>query len=218
MFKLTVDPTLAPDEAEKVTIELEAGVPVAVNGKELSPATLVQVLNAIGGRHGVGRVDLVENRLVGIKSRGVYETPAGTVLYHAHRELERLVLDRESSHEKERIATRYAELVYFGQWFSPLKEAYDAFVDKIAENVTGSVTLKLYKGSALVVSRTSPCSMYSVGLASFNMTGYDARDAAGFIRLFGLPERVRALTRERLGEKADRTVGGGRAGREEIKR
>src|SRR6266568_1719525 len=173
MFKLTVDPTLAPDTPEKLTIEFVAGEPIAVNGKKLSPAKLIQTLNEIGGRHGVGRVDLVENRLIGIKSRGVYETPGGTLLVTALKALESLTLDRESSHEKERIATRYAELVYFGQWFSPLKEAYDAFVDKIAENVTGSVTLKLFKGSALVVSRTSPCSMYNEALASFNMTGYD---------------------------------------------
>jgi argininosuccinate synthase len=191
MFKLTTDPTLAPDEPEKVTIDFESGVPVAVNGEELSPAELIQTLNAIGGRHGVGRVDLVENRLVGIKSRGVYETPGGTMLVTALKALESLTLDRESSHEKERIATRYAELVYFGQWFTPLKEAYDAFVDSISENVTGSVTLKLFKGGALVVSRTSPYSMYSEALASFNMRGYDARDAAGFIRLFGLQTRGR---------------------------
>jgi len=191
MFKLTADPTLAPEEPEKVTIEFDAGVPVAVNGEELSPAALIDALNKIGGRHGVGRVDLVENRLVGIKSRGVYETPGGTLLVTALKALESLTLDRESSHEKERIATRYAELVYFGQWFSPLKEAYDAFVDKIAENVTGSVTLKLYKGGLQVVSRTSPHSMYNEALASFNMTGYDARDAAGFIRLFGLQTKGR---------------------------
>jgi argininosuccinate synthase len=191
MFKLTVDPSLAPDEAEKVTIEFDGGVPVAVNGQELSPAALVETLNKIGGRHGVGRVDLVENRLVGIKSRGVYETPGGTLLVTALKALESLTLDRESMHEKERMATRYAELVYFGQWFSPLKEAYDAFVDKIAENVTGTVTLKLFKGSLIVVSRTSPYSMYSEALASFNMTGYDARDAAGFIRLFGLQTKGR---------------------------
>src|SRR5262249_13274620 len=170
MFKLTVDPSLAPEEAEKVTIDFEAGVPVAVNGFALSPAKLIETLNAIGGKHGVGRVDLVENRLVGIKSRGVYETPGGTLLVTALKALESLTLDRESMHEKERIATRYAELVYFGQWFSPLKEAYDAFVDKLAENVTGSVTIKLFKGSAIVVSRTSPYSMYSEALASFNMT------------------------------------------------
>ena len=205
MFKLTVDPTLAPDEPERVTIDFESGIPVAVNGEALSPAKLVERLNAIGGRHGVGRVDLVENRLVGIKSRGVYETPGGTMLVTALKALESITLDRESSHEKERIATRYAELVYFGQWFSPLKEAYDAFVDKIAENVTGSVTLKLYKGGALVVSRTSPYSMYSEALASFNMTGYDAQDAAGFIRLFGLQTRGRQrLTPRAVSRKAAR--------------
>ena len=191
MFKLTVDPSLAPDEPEKVTIEFDGGVPVAINGEELSSAVLIQTLNTIGGRHGVGRVDLVENRLVGIKSRGVYETPGGTLLVTALKALESLTLDRESMHEKERMATRYAEIVYFGQWFSPLKEAYDAFVDKIAENVTGTVTLKLFKGSLIVVSRTSPYSMYNEALASFNMTGYDARDAAGFIRLFGLQTKGR---------------------------
>jgi len=191
MFKLTTDPADAPGEPEKVTIEFEAGVPVAVNGKNLSPAALVQTLNEIGGRHGVGRVDLVENRLIGIKSRGVYETPGGTLLVTAIKALESLTLDRDSSHEKERMATRYAELVYFGQWFSPLKEAYDAFVDKISENTTGTVTLKLFKGNAMVVSRKSPYSLYSQRLASFDMTGYDAKDSAGFIRLFGLPTRGR---------------------------
>jgi len=143
------------------------------------------------GDGGVGRVDLVENRLIGIKSRGVYETPGGTLLVTAIKALESLTLDRDSSHEKERMATRYAELVYFGQWFSPLKEAYDAFVDKISENTTGTVTLKLFKGNAMVVSRKSPYSLYSQRLASFDMTGYDAKDSAGFIRLFGLPTRGR---------------------------
>src|SRR5213075_3083303 len=191
MFKLSVDPTLAPDEAEKVTIEFDAGLPVAVNGEELSPAALIDTLNKIGGRHGVGRVDLVENRLVGIKSRGVYETPGGTLLVTALKALESITLDRDCAHEKERIATRYAELVYFGQWFSPLKEAFDAFVDSIAASVSGTVTLKLYKGNATVIGRTSPNSLYNEELASFNMTGYDARDAAGFIRVFGLPTRGR---------------------------
>jgi argininosuccinate synthase len=191
MFKLTADPTKAPDAPEKVTIEFESGAPVAVNGRKLSPAKLIETLNAIGGRHGVGRADLVENRLVGIKSRGVYETPGGTLLVSALKALESITLDRDSSHEKERIATRYAELVYNGQWFSPLKEAYDAFVNAIAETVTGSVTLKLYKGSAAVVARTSPYSLYDESLASFNMSGYDARDSAGFIRLFGLQTRGR---------------------------
>ena len=169
----------------------ESGIPVAVNGKKLSPATLVQTLNEIGGRHGVGRADIVENRLIGIKSRGVYETPGGTLLVNALKALESLTLDRDTVHEKERIATRYAELVYFGQWFSPLKEAFDAFVDAVAEPVSGSVTMKLYKGNATVVARTSPNSLYSEDLASFNMRGYDATDSAGFIRLFGLPLRGR---------------------------
>ncbi len=191
MFKLTTDPMSAPDVPEKVTIDFQHGVPVSVNGKSLSPATLVQTLNEIGGRHGVGRADLVENRLIGIKSRGVYETPGGTMLVTALKALESITLDRDSAHEKERSSTRYAELVYFGQWFSPLKEAFDAFVDSITEPVTGSVTLKLYKGNASVVSRTSPNSLYSEDLASFNMRGYDATDSAGFIRLFGLPLRGR---------------------------
>jgi argininosuccinate synthase len=191
MFKLTVDPMLAPDTPEKVAVTFESGTPVAVNGKRLSPAVLVETLNEIGGRHGVGRVDLVENRLIGIKSRGVYETPGGTILVTALKALESITLDRDSAHEKERMATRYAELVYFGQWFSPLKEAFDAFVNTLTEGVTGTVTLKLYKGSATVVSRVSPISLYSEDLASFNMTGYDAKDSAGFIRLFGLPTRGR---------------------------
>jgi len=191
MFKLTVDPMDAPDEPEKVTIEFEAGVPVKVNGEELSPAELVRTLNAIGGAHGVGRADIVENRLIGIKSRGVYETPGGTLLVTALKALESLTLDKESAHEKERIATRYAELVYNGQWFSPLKEAYDAFVNSISANVTGTVTLKLYKGNATVVSRQSPNSLYSQNLASFDMTGYDVTDSAGFIKLFGLQLRGR---------------------------
>jgi argininosuccinate synthase len=191
MFKLTVDPTLAPDTPEKVTIEFESGVPVSVNGTKLSPAKLVETLNVIGGKHGVGRADLVENRLIGIKSRGVYETPGGTQLVIALKALESITLDRDTSHEKERIATRYAELVYNGQWFSPLREGYDAFVNTISETVSGSVTLKLYKGNAMVVGRKSAHSLYSQDLASFNMTGYNAADSAGFIRLFGLPLRGR---------------------------
>jgi len=191
MFKLTVDPMDAPDTPEKVTIGFEEGVPVSVNGVNLSPAKLVQTLNEIGGKHGVGRCDLVENRLIGIKSRGVYETPGGTLLVTALKALESITLDRDSAHEKERIATRYAELVYNGQWFSPLREAYDAFVNVLAENVTGTVTLKLYKGNASVVGRKSPYSLYSQNLASFDMTGYDVTDSAGFIKLFGLQTRGR---------------------------
>ena len=209
MFKLTVDPTVAPDTPEKVIIEFFSGVPVAVNGQTLAPAELIETLNAIGGRHGVGRVDLVENRLIGIKSRGVYETPGGTLLVTALKALESITLDRESSHEKERIATRYAELVYNGQWFAPLREAFDAFVDSIAMPVTGAVTLKLYKGSAMVVSRTSPNSMYSEALASFNMTGYDVRDSAGFIRLFGLQTRGRKRINAAPSDSFDETIAGG---------
>ncbi|HEX7152663.1 MAG TPA: argininosuccinate synthase [Thermoanaerobaculia bacterium] len=191
MFKLTVDPMDAPDTPEKVTIEFESGVPVAVNGVKLSPAKLVETLNAIGGKHGVGRCDLVENRLIGIKSRGVYETPGGTLLVKALQALESITLDRDSAHEKERIATRYAELVYNGQWFAPLREAFEAFVSSITADVTGVVTLKLYKGNATIVGRKSPYSLYKQDLASFDMTGYNVTDSAGFIRLFGLPLRGR---------------------------
>jgi argininosuccinate synthase len=191
MFKLTVDPLHAPDIPENVTIHFEAGVPVAVNGEELSPAKLVEKLNEIGGRHGVGRADIVENRLIGIKSRGVYETPGGTLLVTAIKALETITLDRDSAHEKERLALKYAELVYNGMWFSPLKEALDAFVNVLAQSVTGTVTLKLYKGGVMVVGRESAFSLYSHNLASFNMTGYNVTDSAGFIRLFGLQLRGR---------------------------
>ncbi len=189
MFRLTVDPLDAPDRPEKVSIRFEAGTPIAVNGESLSPATLVETLNAIAGRHGVGRADLVENRLIGIKSRGVYETPGGTLLVKAIQAIESLTLDRDSAHEKERLALRYAELVYYGQWFSPLREAIDAFVATMAERVSGTATLALYKGSASVVARTSPRARYSARLASFDMAGFEPRDAEGFIRLFGLPTR-----------------------------
>ena len=191
MFKLTTDPMNAPDTPEKVTITFDEGTPIAVNGVQLTPADLVMRLNEIGGRHGVGRADIVENRLIGIKSRGVYETPGGTLLVTALKALESITLDRDSAHEKERLATRYAELVYNGQWFSPLKEALDAFVNKLTESVTGTVTLKLYKGNATVVGRKSPYSLYQQDLASFDMTGYDVTDSAGFIKLFGLQLRGR---------------------------
>lgn len=203
MFKLTTDPLEAPDLPEKVAIEFVKGVPVAVNGVHLSPAKLVEALNEIGGRHGVGRADVVENRLIGIKSRGIYETPGGTLLVTAIKGLEAITLDRDSAHEKERIATRYAELVYNGQWFAPLREAFDAFVDVLAENVTGTVTLKLYKGNAAIVGRTSPCSLYSQNLASFDMTGYDVKDSAGFIKLFGLQLRGRKRLATSAAKAAD---------------
>ena len=191
MFQLTASPEDAPEKPERVTISFEKGLPFAIDGKPLTPAKLIRTLNAIGGRHGVGRADIVENRLVGIKSRGIYETPGGTLLVTALKALESLTLDRESSHEKGRIATRYAELVYFGQWFSPLREALDSFMETISQTTTGDVTLKLFKGACMVVARKSPHSLYSQNLASFDMTGYDARDSAGFIRLFGLPTRGR---------------------------
>jgi argininosuccinate synthase len=197
MFKLTVDPADAPDTPETITLAFEHGMPVSVNGERLGPVALVERLNKVAGAHGVGRLDLVENRLVGIKSRGVYETPAGTVLHHAHRELERLVLDRDTLHFKQSIAVRYAQLIYDGLWFSTLREALAAFVEFTDQEVTGEVRVQLYKGRATAVGRRSPRSLYRQDLATFGegMT-YDHKDAAGFIRLFGLPERVRALTRE----------------------
>jgi len=199
MFKLTVDPEDAPDQPEVVVIAFEQGVPVALNGARLGPVDMVETLNRIAGAHGVGRLDLVENRLVGIKSRGVYETPAGTVLHVAHREVERLVLDRNTLHFKQSVSVRYAQLIYDGLWFSTLRQALAAFVDETEKEVTGEVRVRLFKGRAEAVGRRSPRSLYRQDLATFG-TGmaYDHKDAEGFIRLFGLPERVRALTRDRV--------------------
>jgi argininosuccinate synthase len=203
MFKLTVDPEDAPDRAEVVTIGFEHGVPVTLEGQRLGPVALVEALNRIAGAHGVGRLDLVENRLVGIKSRGVYETPAGTVLHLAHREIERLVLDRNTLHFKQSVSVRYAQLIYDGLWFSTLRQALAAFVDHTEQEVTGEVRVRLYKGRAEAVGRRSPRSLYRQDLATFGEgMAYDHQDAEGFIRLFGLPERVRALTRDR-GEKPE---------------
>jgi len=197
MFKLTVDPEEAPDTPQVITLAFEGGVPVALDGKRLGPVALVETLNRAAGAHGVGRLDLVENRLVGIKSRGVYETPAGTVLHLAHREIERLVLDRNTLHFKQTVSVRYAELIYDGLWFSTLRNALARFVEETEKVVTGEVRVRLFKGRAEAISRRSPCSLYRQDLATFG-TGmaYDHEDAEGFIRLFGLPERVRALTRE----------------------
>ena len=187
-----VSPVAAPDKMERIEVRFEKGQPVAINGKKASVLQALQIANEVGGRNGVGiALHLVENRFVGIKSRGVYETPGGTLLVQALRALETLTLDRDAMHEKERLALRYAELVYYGQWFSPLREALEAFMEKVTETVTGHVTLKLFKGSAIVVGRRSEHSLYSANLASFNMTGYTAHDATGFIRLFGLPTRGR---------------------------
>jgi argininosuccinate synthase len=196
MFKLTVDPEDAPNKPEIVAISFDKGVPVSVNGETLGPVALVEKLNKLAGAHGVGRVDLVENRLVGMKSRGVYETPAGTVLYIAHREIERLVLDRDTLHFKQSVSVRYAQLIYDGLWFSTLRTALAAFVDYTEREVTGDVQVKLYKGHAEAIGRRSPRSLYRQDLATFGEgMAYDHKHAEGFIRLFGLPERVRALTR-----------------------
>lgn len=199
MYKLTVDPMDAPDEPETIVLAFEQGVPVALNGKPLGPVEMVETLNRVAGAHGVGRLDLVENRLVGIKSRGVYETPAGTVLHLAHRELERLVLDRDTLHFKQSISVRYAQLVYDGLWFSTLREALAAFADETEKEVTGEVRIRLYKGVADANGRRSDSSLYREDLATFGEgMAYDHADAGGFIRLYGLPERVRAMTRDEV--------------------
>ena len=190
----TVAPEDAPDQPEVVEIAFEQGVPVAVNGEALGAAALVEKLNALGARHGVGRIDLVENRLVGMKSRGIYETPGGTLLYVAHRELESLALDRDTAHFKEQIALRYAELVYYGQWYHTLREALQAFISQTQQTVTGWVRLKLYKGSAIVIGRYSPHSLYREDFATFGQDDvYDQKDAVGFINLFGLQMKVQAM-------------------------
>ena len=193
MFMLTTDPTKAPDTPEEVAIGFEQGTPVSVNGRMFGPVELVAELNTIAGRHGVGRADIVEDRLVGMKSRGVYETPGGTLLYTAHSELEQLVLDRRTLAAKDVIAPRYADLVYEGRWWTPEREAYDAFVDVTQRMVTGTVRLRLYKGSHIVIGRESPYSLYDEATVTFGEDDvYEQADAAGFIRLFGLPQRVAA--------------------------
>jgi argininosuccinate synthase len=194
MYQLTVAPEAAPNQPEYVDIEFKQGIPKKINGVAYGPVELVTKLNELGGRHGVGRCDMVENRLVGMKSRGVYETPGGTILYTAHQELESLTLDRETLHHKHVIAERYAELVYYGLWFTPLREALDALVQKTQENVTGTVRLKLFKGICHVVGRKAPYSLYREDFATFGQDDvYDQSDAVGFINLFGLPLKVKAL-------------------------
>ncbi len=192
-WQMTRSPQEAPDKEEQVEIGFEKGVPVSVGGQALDPVSLLELLNEIGARNAIGRIDLVENRFVGIKSRGCYETPGGTLLLAAHGELEALCLDRDLLHFKQHVALKYAELVYFGLWFTPLREALDAFVDTTQQNVTGSATLSLYKGNVSVVSRKSPYSLYRTDLSSFTMgASYDQKDAEGFIRILGLPSRCRA--------------------------
>jgi argininosuccinate synthase len=195
-WQLTHSPQDAPDREEQVEIGFEKGIPVAVNGMKMDPVSLLELLNEIGGGNAIGRVDLVENRFVGIKSRGCYETPGGTLLLTAHRELEALCLDRDLMHFKLHIGLKYAEMVYFGLWFTPLREALDGFVETTQKEITGTVTLSLYKGNVSVVSRRSEYSMYRTDLAAFTMgDSYDQKDAAGFIRILGLPARSRAQAR-----------------------
>jgi len=207
-WQLTRSPREAPDREETLEIAFEAGTPVGVNGQRLNPVALIEFLNEIGGRNAVGRVDLVENRFVGIKSRGCYETPGGSLLVAAHRELEALCLDRDLLHFKQHVALRYAELVYYGFWFTPLREALDAFVNVTQRKVSGSVALALYKGNVTVTARRSEESLYRTDLAAFTMgEGYNPKDAEGFIRLLGLPARVEALRRAEKEKTAEKKPG-----------
>ena len=203
IFQLTRSPENARAEAQYVEIAFDKGEPVAIDGKQLDPVALLETLNKLGGEHGIGRVDLVENRFVGMKSRGCYETPGGTLIMAAHREIEGLTLDRSLSHYKQALALDYADLVYAGLWFTPLRESLDAFFTKATEDNTGEVTLRLYKGGFQPVSRKSPNSLYSLDIASFTMGAeYDQKDARGFINLIGLPMQVRALLKNRNKSKA----------------
>lgn len=196
VYQITRSPQAAPDQPEEILLGFEQGYPVSLNGERLPPTTLMERLNEIGGRHGIGRIDLVENRLVGMKSRGVYEQPGATILSIAHKELEHLTLDRETMHFKDVLAHKYAELVYYGLWYTPLREALDAFVDVTQRTVTGEVRLALYKGNCIPTGRRSPYSLYSMELATFGADAiYDQRDAEGFINLFGLPLEVAARLR-----------------------
>jgi argininosuccinate synthase len=213
LFQLTTAPSAAPDEPEDVVIGFERGTPVTVNGRALDPVTLVSTLNHIGGRHGVGRIDLVEDRMVGMKSRGIYETPGGTLLYTSHSELEQLVLDRRTLSAKDLIAPRYADLVYEGRWWTTEREAYDAFVSVTQERVTGSVTLRLYKGTCTVIGRESEHALYDERFVTFGEDDvYEQSDAAGFIRLFALPARVRALKDQEMAAATNGLHGTGAGG------
>jgi argininosuccinate synthase len=196
-WQISKSPQEAADREEQVQIEFEKGVPIGVNGIRLGPVSLVELLNEIGGRNAIGRTDIVENRFVGIKSRGCYETPGGTLLIAAHRELEALCCERDVMHFKQHIALKYAELVYYGLWFTPLREALDAFVESTQQEVTGTVTLALYKGNVSIVSRQSEHSLFRTDLSSFTMgESYDQKDAAGFIRILGLPSRSMAMKKQ----------------------
>jgi argininosuccinate synthase len=194
VYMVTVPPEKAPDKPTYIEIDFEKGIPVAVDGEQLDAVTLLEKLNAVGAANGIGIADITENRLVGMKSRGIYETPGGSILFYAHRELEYLCLDRATFHYKEQVAVRYAELVYDGMWYSPLKEALDAFVNTTQETVTGKVRLKLYKGNIMSAGAKSPYSLYHEGFVTFGRDEvYNQKDAEGFINLFGLPLKIRAL-------------------------
>jgi len=200
LYLLGVSPEDAPDEATYLELGFEQGVPTSLNGQKIAPVALLETLNELGGKNGVGIVDMVENRLVGMKSRGVYETPGGTILYFAHQALERLTLDRLTLHYKEQIALKYAEIVYDGTWYTPLREALDAFVNVTQKNATGTVRVKLYKGNCSLAGVKSPYSLYNEAYATFGEDGvYDQKDAGGFINLFGLPLKVRALMEKQSG-------------------
>ncbi|MBT3181244.1 MAG: argininosuccinate synthase [Deltaproteobacteria bacterium] len=194
VHSLTVDPEEAPDTPDTITISFKSGIPTGIDGNDMDPVSLLTELNELGGKHGVGRIDMVENRFVGMKSRGVYETPGGTILYTAHREVESLVLDFDTMHYKNSMAPKYAELVYNGLWFAPLREAIDAFMKETQKNVTGDVRIKLYKGNCMVLGRRSPYSLYHEEFATFGKEDvYNQKDAEGFINLYGLSVKVRAL-------------------------
>ena len=199
-LEMCVSPMQAPDEPTYVSIDFEKGEPVALNGKKMTAKEIILALNEIGGKNGIGILDIVENRLVGMKSRGIYETPGGSILYKAHSVLETICLDKLTAHKKAELALTYAELVYNGQWYTPLREALDAFVDKTQETVTGTVKLKLYKGNMINAGVTSPYSLYDEDLASFGESDYDQRDSEGFINLYGLPITVRAALNKKLGK------------------
>jgi len=206
MFKLSVAPEDAPDKPEYVTLDFEGGVCVAVNGKKLSPANVLRTLNKLGGRHGVGRVDLVENRVVGMKSRGVYETPGGAILHWGHRQMETLTMDREVMHLRDSLIPRYSELVYYGFWFSPERLALQALVDESQKNVTGTVRLKLYKGNIITVGRKSPLSLYRPDIVTMESgeSIYDQSDATGFIKLNALRLRVEAMVQKQTTKKSSK--------------
>ena len=192
-LEMGVSPITAPDAPTYVTIDFEKGVPVAVDGEKMKASDIIRKLNKLGGENGIGLLDIVENRLVGMKDRGVYETPGGTILYKAHQCLEMITIDKDTAHMKSKLAVDFADLVYNGKWFTPLREALSAFADKAQEHVTGSVKLKLYKGNMITASITSPCSLYSEELVTFNESSYDQTNATGFINLWDLPDTVLAL-------------------------